>query len=96
MRATERGEEAWSVNREPRYTNRIGGGAGPGSLKAVAPAGREQVFITIPANVDQVSLLGEVLDAITPAGHETVVMPGRPVAIVSNMLFEYRPAPPKR
>ena len=76
--------------------DRIGGGAGPGSLKAVAPAGREQVFITIPANVDQVSLLGEVLDAITPAGHETVVMPGRPVAIVSNMLFEYRPAPPKR
>jgi len=26
-RATERGEEAWSVNREPRYTNRIGGDA---------------------------------------------------------------------
>ena len=23
VRATERGEEAWSVNREPRYTNRI-------------------------------------------------------------------------
>ena len=76
--------------------DRIGGGAGPGSLKAVAPAGREQIVITIPANVDQVSLLGEVLDAITPAGHETVVMPGRPVAIVSNVLVEYRPAPVKR
>ena len=34
--------------------------------------------------------------AITPAGHETVVMPGRPIAIVSNLLFEYRPAPPPR
>ncbi len=76
--------------------DRIGGGAGPGSLKAVAPAGREQVFVTIPANVDEVSLLGETLDAITPAGHETMVMPGRPVAIVSNLLFEYRPAPVKR
>jgi hypothetical protein len=76
--------------------DRIGGGAGPGSLKAVAPAGREPVLVTIPANVDQVSLLGEILDAITPAGHETVVMPGRPVAIVSNILFEYRPAPAKR
>jgi hypothetical protein len=76
--------------------DRIGGGAGPGSLKAVAPAGREQVLITVPAGVDQVSLLGETLDAITPAGHETVVMPGRPVAIVSNLLFEYRPAPPPR
>jgi len=73
--------------------DRIGGGAGPNSLKAVAPAGREPILVTIPANVDQVSLLGETLDALTPAGHETVVMPGRPVAIVSNILFEYRPAP---
>jgi hypothetical protein len=76
--------------------DRIGGGAGPGSLKAVAPAGREQVIITVPAGVDEVSLLGETLDAVTPAGHETAVMPGRPVAIVSNLLFEYHPAPPRR
>jgi hypothetical protein len=76
--------------------DRIGGGAGPGGLKAVAPAGRESIVVTIPAGVDQVSLLGETLDAITPAGHETVVMPGRPVAIVSNLLFEYHPAPVKR
>ena len=76
--------------------DRIGGGAGPGSLKAVAPAGREPIVISVPAGVDEVSLLGETLDAITPAGHETVVMPGRPVASVSNLLFEYRPAPPPR
>jgi hypothetical protein len=76
--------------------DRIGGGAGPGSLKAVAPAGREPIVISVPAGVDEVSLLGETLDAMTPAGHETVVMPGRPVAIVSNLLFEYRPAPPPR
>jgi len=75
--------------------DRIGGGAGPGGLKAVAPAGREPVFIDIPANVDQVSLLGETLDATTAAGHETIVMPGRPVAIVSNVLFEYHAAPVK-
>ena len=73
--------------------DRIGGGAGPGGLKAVAPAGREAIFIEIPANVDQVSLLGETLDATTAAGHETMVMAGRPVAIVSNILFEYHPAP---
>src|SRR5437588_11273980 len=76
--------------------DRIGGGAGPGSLKAVAPAGREQVIVTVPAGVEQVSLLGEALDASTAAGHETVVMPGRPVAIVSNLLFEYRAAPPPK
>jgi hypothetical protein len=76
--------------------DRIGGGAGPGSLKAVAPLGSEQVYVTVPAGVDQVSLLGETLDALTPAGRESAVMAGRPVAIVSNMLFEYRPAPAKR
>lgn len=73
--------------------DRIGGGAGPGGLKAVAPAGSEHIFVTIPTGIDQVSLLGESLDALTPAGHETVVMPGRPVAIVSNLLVEYHPAP---
>jgi hypothetical protein len=52
--------------------------------------------VTIPAEVDEVSLLGEMLDATTPAGHETVVLPGRPVAIVSNLLVEYKPAPPKK
>ena len=75
--------------------DRIGGGAA-GGLKAVAPAGREPIVIEVPAGVDEVSLLGESLDAVTPAGHETVVMPGRPVAIVSNILFEYHPMPVKK
>jgi hypothetical protein len=69
---------------------RIGGGAGPSGLKAVAPIGREQLAITIPAGVNEVSLLGEVLDATTTVGRE-VATPGRPVAIVSNVRIEYRP-----
>src|SRR4051812_16987751 len=48
--------------------DRIGGGNGPRGLKAVAPAGREQVIVEVPAGVDQVALLGETLDAVTPAG----------------------------
>lgn len=71
---------------------RIAGGAGPSGAKAVAPLGREQVFITIPAGIDQVSLLGETLDAVTAAGRETAT-PGRTVAVVSNIRVEYRPAP---
>ena len=50
---------------------RISGGAGPGGVKAVAPVGLEQIKIAIPADVDQVSLLGEVLDAFTAAGRES-------------------------
>ncbi|HET7220410.1 MAG TPA: hypothetical protein VFJ02_20290 [Vicinamibacterales bacterium] len=82
--------------RNPRdLFDRITGGAGPGGVKAVAPLGREQVSISIPAGVDQVSLLGELLDGTTPAGRE-VATPGRPVAIVSNLQVEYLPAPPPR
>jgi hypothetical protein len=75
--------------------DRIAGGAGPGGTKAVAPLGREQVSITIPAGIDEVSLLGEVLEATTAAGRE-VATPGRPVAIVSNVQVSYIPAPPPR
>ena len=70
---------------------RISGGAGPGGVKAVAPVGIEPIVLTIPAGVSQVSLLGEVLDATTAAGRESASL-GRPVAIVSNVTVEYRPA----
>ena len=69
---------------------RISGGAGPGGVKAVAPVGNEEIAVTIPASINQVSLLGEVLDSTTPAGRESA-SPGRPVAIVSNVMVEYRP-----
>lgn len=69
---------------------RIGGGAGPGGTKAVAPLGRQEVSIPVPASVNQVSLLGEILEATTPAGPE-VASPGRPVALVSNIRIEYTP-----
>lgn len=73
---------------------RIAGGAGPGGVKAVAPLGREQVSIPLPEGVDQVSLLGEVFEAVSAAGRETAA-PGRPVALVSNANVAYRPAPVK-
>ena len=76
--------------------DRISGGAGPGGAKAVAPLGIESVRVEIPQAIDEVSLLGEVLDATTAAGRETAT-PGRPVAIISNIQVEYRPAPaPKK
>jgi hypothetical protein len=75
--------------------DRITGGAGPGGVTAVAPIGRQEVTITVPPKVDQVSLLGEILDASTSAGREAASL-GRPVAIVSNVQVEYQPAPPRR
>ena len=69
---------------------RIGGGAGPGGVKAVAPLGNEEVLVTMPPAVTQVSFLGELLDAQSSIGRESAT-PGRPVALVSNVRIEYRP-----
>jgi hypothetical protein len=72
---------------------RISGGAGPAGVKAVAPIGNELVHIEIPQDVTEVSLLGELLDATMAIGRETASA-GRPVAIVSSVQVEYRPARP--
>lgn len=73
---------------------RIAGGAGPGGLKAVAPTGAEAIAITIPEAEHQISLLGEKLTVERADGRATYGSPGRPIAIVSNVMIEYLPPPP--
>jgi len=78
--------------------DRVAGGAGPGGVKAVAPTGLEPISITIPAQEETVSILGEKLsvirvDASTP---DNFSAPGRPIAIISNVMVQYRPAPARR
>lgn len=77
--------------------DRIGGGAGPGGVKAVAPVGSEPISVDIPADVAEVSLLGEKLSIVRgdgiPANYSA---PGRPIAIISNAVVEYTPAPARR
>lgn len=75
--------------------DRIGGGAGPGGVKAVVPTGVERIMMTIPEGVQQVSILGEKLTYERIDGSATYTSPGRPIAIVSNVLIEYQPPPPK-
>lgn len=76
--------------------DRVDGGAGPGGVKAVAPTGTEPIAITIPADVTEVSLLGERLVTRRLTGEEVATSSGRPIAIVSNVRVEYRPAPARR
>jgi hypothetical protein len=76
--------------------DRIGGGAGPGGVKAVAPTGSEPVSIQIPETEQRVSILGEKLAVERLDGVDNFTLPGQPVAIISNVMLEYRPAPPKR
>jgi hypothetical protein len=90
-----RGAVQSEFRKAPDLFERISGGAGPGGVKAVAPIGRESVAVTIPAKVNEVSLLGELLEATTSAGRESAAF-GHPVAIVSNVTVEYQPVPGKR
>jgi len=61
----------------------------------VAPTGMESITITVPEAENQVSLLGEKLMVDRADGSQTYAAEGRPVAIISNVKIEYRPAPPK-
>lgn len=76
--------------------DRVGGGAGPGGVKAVAPTGRESITISIPEGELSVSLLGEKLAVDRLDGAATYSQPGRPIAVVSNVMLEYRPGPPPK
>ena len=71
--------------------DRVGGGAGPGGVKAVAPTGHERIAVSIPGEVNEVSILGERLDVVRLDGRSTFVAPGRPIAILSNVEIEYEP-----
>lgn len=76
--------------------DRVGGGAGPGGAKAVAPTGTESILIPIPEGEEQVSLLGEKLMVDRIDGSASYTQAGRPIAVVSNFALEYRPGPPPR
>jgi hypothetical protein len=73
--------------------DRIGGGAGPGGVKAVAPTGMERIVVEIPANVNEVGVLGEKLSVMGLDGTDVFTSANRPVAVVSNFSIDYRPAP---
>jgi hypothetical protein len=76
--------------------DRVGGGAGPGGVKAVAPTGKESITVSIPEGELAVSLLGEKLAVERVDGPATYTQAGRPIAVVSNVMLEYRPGPPPK
>jgi hypothetical protein len=73
--------------------DQITGGGRPGGVKGVAPGEAEPIRFTIPAGISQVGIVGSRLQTLTRAGGDEVFeTPGRPVAIVSNIRLEYKPA----
>lgn len=73
--------------------DRISGGTGPGGVKAIAPVGAESIAVTIPAEENSVSIIGLDLLEVRLDGKDNFTVVGRPVAVISNVMIEYRPAP---
>jgi hypothetical protein len=71
--------------------DRVSGGSGAGGVKAVAPTGVESIVITIPAEENAVSILGERLTEERIDDTDTFTAAGRPAAVISNVMIEYRP-----
>ena len=67
-----------------------------GGLKAVAPTGSESIVVVVDEKEQSVSILGDKLSVLHVDGTDTFVAPGRPIAVISHVMLEYRPAPPPR
>lgn len=76
--------------------DRIAGGTGVDGVKAVAPTGVESISVQIPATETSVSIFGEKLLEERLDGADPFIAPGRPVAVISNVLIHYRPGPAPR
>ena len=76
--------------------DRIRGGSGPGGLKAVAPTGVEHVVYMVDEEEMGVSILGEKLNVVRVDGADNFTAPGRPIAVISNVMLQYSPAPPPK
>jgi len=76
--------------------DRVSGGSGPGGLKAVAPTGLETITLEIPEEEQSISIVGEKLSVVRIDGNDSFIAPGRPIAVISNVMLEYSPAPPPK
>ena len=76
---------------EADLVDRVTGGAGPVGVKAIAPTGRERVSVTVPDELEQVSVVGLQLEVQRADGRDTFDTPGSPVAVLSDVQIEYRP-----
>ena len=70
--------------------DRVGGGAGPGGVKAIAPVGAERVQVVVPPNVTEISIVGLELEVRRVDSQETHIARGRAIALISDVNVEYR------
>ena len=75
---------------EVDLVDRVSGGAGPGGVKAIAPVGAEEIHVTVPEGVTEISIVGLELQVQRVDGQELFSSPGRRIAVISEVQVEYR------
>ena len=70
--------------------DRVGGGAGPGGVKAIAPVGAERIRVIVPSSVTEISIVGLELEIRRVDSRETQIARGRAIALISDVNVEYR------
>lgn len=70
--------------------DRVGGGVGPGGIKAIAPVGAERIRVIVPSDVTEISIVGLELEVRRVDREETQIARGRAIALVSDVNVEYR------
>ena len=71
--------------------DRVTGGAGPQGVKAIAPSGTERVFVLVPAELDEVVIVGQGLEIVRLDSRDNFRTAGRPIAVISDVRVEYQP-----
>ena len=70
--------------------DRVGGGAGPGGVKAIAPVGGERIRVIVPSNITEIAVVGLELEVRRVDREEIHVARGRAIALISDVTVEYR------
>ena len=71
--------------------DRVVGGAGVQGVKAIAPTGTERVFVSVPAELDEVVVVGQSLGVVRLESRDDFRTMGQPVAVISDVQVEYQP-----
>ena len=71
--------------------DRVKGGFGLNGLKAIAPIGHERISLTVPSSVNIVSIVGQSLEVVRLNDRDIFRSIDRPIAVLSDANFEYRP-----
>ena len=60
-------------------------------VNPLAPLGAERIYVTIPEDIDQISVVGQSLEVVRAENQDVFQSTGRAVAALSDAIISYLP-----